>query len=215
MKEALWSSNEGCKLCQFITRKVGGFDQLAQKQPNALFSMTISRSEDNYGENSRPTQVEMRLNQNQTPIKYDICRVPSTVTDRGFYSPIEKYEEGHPRKADVHLGYFPRLVEQDPLSNATLGLVKDWLATCSSHAFCRAQVPQALPKRLVTVRSDGRLVLTEHHNESIIMKLDIILLLVIAGVPSTQLFRLQEKILPNAPQQVSSPPKCRGISDTQ
>ena len=65
--------------------------------------MTISQSEETYGENSRPTQVEMRLNQHQTPIKYDICRVPSTDTDRGFYSPIEKYE-GHPRKADGHLG---------------------------------------------------------------------------------------------------------------
>lgn len=165
VKEALSSSNEGCKLCLFISQQISNFDQLAQKQPDALWSMTISQSEETNGENRRPTQVEMSLNHNQAPLKYDICRLPSTVTDRGFYSPIEKYEEVHPRKDDVHLGYFPRLVEQDPLSNATLGLVKDWLATCSSHAFCRAQVPQPLPKRLVTVRSDGRLVLTEHLDE--------------------------------------------------
>lgn len=165
VKEALRSSNEGCKLCQFISQQVGNFDEVAQRQPNALWSMTISQSEEIYGEKMRPTQVEMRLNHNQTPLKYDICRVPGTVTDRGFYSPIEKYEEGHPRKHDGHLRYYPRLVEQDPLSNATLGLVKDWLAACSSHAFCRAQVPQPLPKRLVAVRSDGRLVLTEHHDE--------------------------------------------------
>ena len=168
MKEALWSSNGGCKLCQFISQQVSDVDILAQKQPDALWSVTISRSEETYGENTRPTQVEMRLNHNQTPFKYDICRVPGTVTetfDQGFYRAFEKYEEGHPRKHDGPLGYFPRLMEQDPLSNATLGLVRDWLATCGSHAFCRAQVPQPLPKRLVTVRSDGRLVLTEHHDE--------------------------------------------------
>lgn len=131
-----------------------------------MWSLSISQREESYGYNKRPTQVQLKLNQQETPFKYDICRLPSTLKETELGNLAGKYKEEHPQHDDGHLRYFPRLLERDPLSDATIELVRDWLTACASHAFCRAQTPRPLPKRLVDVRSGPRVVLTEHNSET-------------------------------------------------
>ncbi|MCJ1433891.1 hypothetical protein MMC27_003256 [Xylographa pallens] len=138
----------------------------AQNHPDAKWSLLISQHEEAYGNNKRPTQVKLMLNQQETNLKYDICRLPSTFTGQALSDLASKYGEEHPQVDNRHLGYFPRLVEREPLSDATIALVRDWLRACTNHAFCRAQKDRPLPKRLIDVRPSRKVMLIEPNGET-------------------------------------------------
>ena len=165
LKEVSQSAKEGCILCRYFNQYCARLGQNVHAHGDKVCSLAISQHEEMYGNNRRPTQVKLRLNQQETPFKYDICRLPSIMKDQKLGDLERKYEEEHPQHSGGHLGYFPRLVEQDPLSNATIELVRDWLRACTSHPFCKAQKAQPLPKRLINVRSSHRNMLTELDGE--------------------------------------------------
>ncbi|MCJ1415394.1 hypothetical protein MMC32_001726 [Xylographa parallela] len=166
LKEISQSVDKGCKMCRFLTRRFTNFSDSAQDHPDDVWSLSISQYEEAYGNNRRPTQVTLMLNHHKTNLKYDICRLPSTFTGQALNDFVRTYEEEHPQVDHGHLGYFPRLVEREPLSDATIALVRDWLRTCTNHAFCRAQKDQPLPKRLIDVRSNGKVMLIEPKGET-------------------------------------------------
>jgi len=166
LKEASQSADEGCKLCRFVIQRFDLGDY-RQKHPDAVWSLSTSQHEEAIYpyDRRRPTQVELRLNGQEMRFKYDICKLPSTMTGKELGGVARKYEEEHPQVNDGHIRYFPRLVERDPRSDATIELVRDWLTTCGSHPTCRAQVARPLPKRLIDVRSRPKVMLTEHNGE--------------------------------------------------
>ncbi|KAF2742078.1 hypothetical protein M011DRAFT_512941 [Sporormia fimetaria CBS 119925] len=47
-----------------------------------------------------------------------------------------------------------RLVDPDPLSGATVGLITHWLSACREHAECSPMKPRPLPTRVIDVRED-------------------------------------------------------------
>ena len=161
LKEASQSVDEGCTLCRFLFQRIDIGDY-PQKHPDAVWTLSIRQHEDHGSR--RPTQVELKLNGKETSFKYDISRLPSTMTGQELGGPTRKYEEEHPQVEDGHIRYFPRLVERDPLSDATMELVRDWLKTCARHKICRAQVARPMPKRLIDVQSSPKVMLTEHND---------------------------------------------------
>ena len=168
LKEVSRSANNGCTLCCFLSRCIANFSDIAQKYPDIVWSLSVSQREKTYGPESRPTQVKLMRNRQETPFRYDICKLPEgphKAMEPDSSSLLRVYNERHPQDHDVDLGYFPRLIERDPLSDATIELVRDWLTACTSHEFCRAQVARPLPKRLISVHSSAKVMLTEHDGE--------------------------------------------------
>jgi hypothetical protein len=96
LKEASQSADEGCTLCRFLNQRFADLGDYAQKHPDAVWSLSISQREERFGDNRRPTQVKLKLNQQETPFKYDICRLPSTMTGQELGDLVRKYEEEHP-----------------------------------------------------------------------------------------------------------------------
>ena len=165
LKEVSQSANDGCTLCCWLIQGIANFSDFAQKHPDMVWSLSVSQREEAYGHKTQPTQVKLMHNWQETPLTYDICRLPCKLTDPSSDDLLEVYNERHPQDHDGHLRYFPRLVERDPLSDATIGLVRDWLTACTKHTFCRSQVARPLPKRLISVHSDAKVILTEHDGE--------------------------------------------------
>ena len=164
LREIRQAADKGCTMCQFFNQLLIDITNFDHEQPNAVFSLQISQCEDAYASTRRPTQVQFMLDQEFTSLRFDICKISSTMTGQDA-GRTDQYEEEHPQEYDGHIRYFPRLVERDPLSNATMKLIRDWLSACTNHPFCRTQEPRPLPKRLIDVRSSPKVWLTEHNGE--------------------------------------------------
>ena len=165
LKEVSQKANDGCTMCRFVSQRISNSSDYAQKYPDTVWSLSVSQREEAYGPKRLPTQVKLMHNRQEKPVRYDICRVPHKSIDPDFGSLHRVYNERHPRDHDGHLRYFPRLIERDPLSDATIELVRDWLTACTSHTSRRAQVARSLPKRLISFHSSVNVILTEHDGE--------------------------------------------------
>ena len=148
LKEVSQSADDGCTLCRFFNQHVANFSDFAQKHPDMVWSLSVSQREEAYGRNKRPTQVKLMHNGQETPFRYDICRLPDKSIEPGSDGHLKVYNERHPQDHDGSLRYFPRLVERDPLSHATVELVRDWLTACKSL------VKSAEPKKPGPCRKD-------------------------------------------------------------
>lgn len=165
LEEVSQAANDGYTMCRFLSQRISNFRDYAQKYPDIVWSLSVSQREEAYGPKRRPTQVKLMHNRQETPIRYDICSIPHKSIDPDSGSLLRVYNERHSQDCDGHLRYFPRLIERDPLSDATIDLVRDWLTACTSHTFCRAQVARPLPKRLISVYSSAKVILIEHDGE--------------------------------------------------
>ena len=148
-----------------VNQRIANFCDFAQFHSSIVWSLSISQREEAYEHKRRPTQVKLMHNRRETRFRYDICRLPRNSVDPDFGSLLRVYNERHPQDGDGHLRYFPRLVERDTLSDATIELVRDWVRACTSHTLCEAQVVRPLPKRLISVHSSAKIILTEHDGE--------------------------------------------------
>jgi hypothetical protein len=99
------------------------------------------------------TEVERKFDCDQTSLRYDICRLATepASNDPGVFGC--KYPEPHLSILDIYSKHQPRIVNSDPRSEATIGLVKDWLSACRSHRECKTQKPRPLPTRVIDIRT--------------------------------------------------------------
>jgi hypothetical protein len=110
-------------------------------------------SSNKYFNSYQPTQVKLELYRDQPSLFYDICKLKKEPTGDGLDVFKGKYPELHPKSDKT--GYLPRIVNSDPLSEATVGLVKDWLLCCRSHPACIKQKSRPLPTRVIDVRTEN------------------------------------------------------------
>jgi hypothetical protein len=102
---------------------------------------------------SRTTQVKLELSKDPSYLVYDICKLRKDPTYDGLDGFKGKYPEPHP---EIFKGrYLPRIVNSDPLSEATVELVKDWLICCRGHHDCKEQKSRPLPTRVIDVRTEN------------------------------------------------------------
>ncbi|KAH8771236.1 heterokaryon incompatibility protein-domain-containing protein [Hyaloscypha sp. PMI_1271] len=117
-------------------------------------SLRIENNEE-WSNPSRPTQVELRLDKAQPSLIYDICKLKKEPTGDGLGVFKGKYPEPNAEPPLEHLSYLPRIVNSDPLSEATVRLVKDWLLCCRGHSNCKEQKSRPLPTRVIDVRTEN------------------------------------------------------------
>lgn len=152
------TTDSTCELCSFLTRLLRFPDDYIERKGDSMLSLRCNLNAESYGRTTaaqRPTLVELRLEGLSEPIlKYDICKVISSPADRNLSIFEGKYPEAHPEVHDGHMRYVPRIVNSDPLSSATIGLIKDWLGRCQRHEFCKAQKPRPMPTRVIDLESE-------------------------------------------------------------
>ena len=152
-----------CDLCRFLTSHMSLKISEACVQNEVEMMVSVRKSNIAEGPcSSRPTQVKLKLNKDQPSLEYDICKLNKEPSGDGPGVFKGKYPEPHP---DPHIGplletygvdlkYLPRIVNSDPLSEATVGLVKDWLLRCRDHSTCKEQKSRPLPTRVIDVRTE-------------------------------------------------------------
>jgi len=153
LKDAIKAANgpTKCTLCYYLTNRITFSEESIQSQTaNLRTRQTVERN------NEQPTQLVFALGPSETPLRYDICKMPAESTSNGVCVFEGKYREPT-EKVDGNLRYLPRVVNSDPMSDATIGLVKDWLSSCRgpNHHFCKAQEPRPLPSRVIDVRTEA------------------------------------------------------------
>jgi len=144
-----------CALCSFLTHRIRFPEEFIKSRADAILSLSTRVCTELFSRSRRPTQLVFKLNHSEPYFVYDVCKLMSEPTARGLGNFDGKYPEPHLDTHDGELQYMPRVVHFDPLSEATIGLVKDWLLSCRSHAFCRAQESRPLPTRVIDVRTDN------------------------------------------------------------
>lgn len=103
---------------------------------------------------SRPTRVGLSLGKGQPSlVVYDICKLKKEPTGDGLGVFNGKHPEPH--TGMLVTSYLPRIVNSDPLSEATVGVVKDWLLCCRRHSPCKEQKSRPLPTRVIDVRTEN------------------------------------------------------------
>jgi hypothetical protein len=157
-----------CALCSFLMWPIDFLAESAERNKESLFSMRTTgyptkRRDDPSStllDTTELRQVDSELSYDEKTIaivKYDICRLATDPTASDFSIFAGKYPEAHLSKpvARSRARYRPRIVNSDPLSEATIGLIKDWLSACRIHSSCKEQKPRPLPTRVLDVRSEN------------------------------------------------------------
>jgi hypothetical protein len=147
-----------CAMCSFLMRQLGFLSESAKRNRDSFFSMRTTGYHRDSRYRTEVTQVYCKLVHNEIKTalaEYDVCKLAAnpTADDIGVF--VGKYPEPHPSKLHTRSGYGryrPRIVNSDPLSEASIGLIKDWLSTCRNHSFCKEQKPRPLPTRVLDVR---------------------------------------------------------------
>jgi hypothetical protein len=150
MNQAVKGQNR-CALSSFLMVQLGFLSESAKRNKKSFFSMrtTAYHAARQYDpsissrQRTELRQVGRKLvhNEIRTPLaEFDICKLATDPTADDFGAFTGKYPEPHPSKIHTRSGcmrYRPRIVNSDPLSEATIGLIKDWLSTCRNHSFCK------------------------------------------------------------------------------
>jgi hypothetical protein len=143
-----------CDLCRFLTSHMSLkiSEACVQIKSYMVNSLCISVNTEWPG-SARSAQVEIRPNKGQLSLVYDVCKLKKDPTDNGLGVFKGQYPEPHAGvyKSDC----LPRIVNSDPLSEATVGLVKDWLLCCRGHSTCKEQKSRPLPTRVIDVRTEN------------------------------------------------------------
>jgi hypothetical protein len=153
-----------CDFCRFLTSHMSL--KISEACVQNKGDMTVSlrtRTYDAHSYSTPLTQVKLELDKDQSSLVYDICKLNKETTGDGLGVFKGKYPEPHPEPHTglplepygADLRYLPRIINSDPLSEATVGLVKDWLLGCRGHSNCKEQKSRPLPTRVIDVRTEN------------------------------------------------------------
>ncbi|PMD14853.1 hypothetical protein NA56DRAFT_365020 [Hyaloscypha hepaticicola] len=171
MNQAVKGENS-CAMCSFLMFQLGFLEESVKRNKDSVFSMRtlgyhakrryVALATDLEISELRRVYCELSYDKTTTAaVKYDICRLATDPTVGNFGVFAGKYPEPHPSNSCSKIflpsraRYRPRIVNSNPLSEATIGLIKDWLSTCRNHSSCKEQKPRPLPTRVLDVRSEN------------------------------------------------------------